>query len=144
MRNTQSIQFRIWDKKNKEMIYPCDIHELVFEKKGRWYLTHCKSLGYEYDHEINNVTSHLMQFIGLTDEDNQKIFELDIVNYTIDAYEDERNFVKKNALIEWDEFGVAFAVRDNISSSYTLTSINEIAKFEILGNIDQNPNLVKK
>lgn len=52
--------FQVWDYKHEQRIEPCDIHELVFEKKWRWYLTNCKELGlYEYDHEINNETSKI-------------------------------------------------------------------------------------
>jgi len=115
------------------MIYPSDINELCFEKKGRWYFTGCKGLGYEYDHEINNVTSKLMQFTGLMDKDDNRIYEGDVC---------------KNG--DWEADAHAYNYRIEIveyiekEGCYRGWNFNEDGMTcEIIGNICENLELIE-
>ncbi len=140
------IKFRVWDKKNRQWIYPCDIHELCFEKKGRWYLTNCIKLGYKYDHDINNVTSELSQCLELPDKNNREIYELDILRWT--------DVTNEIAVVRWWDGDGCFGCDKSMDNFDTVSlggftekpTLNGIdcarsCGYEVIGDIKTNPEL---
>ena len=130
--------------------------EILFRgkrKNGEWvigYYTlwdekHCIYDGVVY----YTVTAETVgQFTGLTDENGKKIFEGDIVHY---LYEPGKGYWNsdQNSVIEWRSTGFymdgIFGTNKYACSSGWLVSIphGDGKCFEIIGNIHDNPELLK-
>lgn len=134
----RTIKFRAWDKKRNNMIL--HIREIDFA------LGKIKS---EYDLDIvdgQNSGNHyrgfehieLMQFTGLHDKNGVEIYEGDWCRAEFRG-KDEITVIQGQIII--DEFmwciDCTGCVGDNIFS------INRPHNFEVIGNIYQNPNLIK-
>jgi len=81
--------------------------------------------------------NHLMQFIGLKDKNEQEIYEGDVVKYDdsgetgyVDYSTEHTNYI----VDDWKK-------GQTESSGYT---ISELGILEIIGNIYENPELLKK
>lgn len=82
-------EFRVYDKKRKKMIENTDntiyyfcvcgdvVVKVIYEYQGVWNPISCTQLTWE---EINNLI--IMQYVGVTDNKDIKIFEDDIVEGT--------------------------------------------------------------
>jgi len=144
----REIKFRAWDKKRRKMIYLspevdpkncgklvyCDMKDLAIGLDGYLYLLdecgnwECpESLGEEYE---------IMQYTGLKDKNGKEIYEGDIIQ--------QRS--------EWDGITIKgkvvfrkgmFVLRDS-REYYTERHylLNKTA--EVIGNIYENPELLKK
>lgn len=120
----REIKFRAWDKKGKEMFR---VAMISFLDKGEMILT---GRGGSTD----NKTTILMQFTGLHDKNNKEIWEGDIVK-TIN------NEIGK-VVFSIGGFWSEYLWPHNWDPMYPAELINE--KCEVIGNIYENPELLKE
>lgn len=121
----ERFKFRVWDKISKKMATP---HAIIEESPAFFTLEH----GYIIPKPDDIV---LMQCSGLKDKTGKLIYEGDIVNYE----SAETNLL--SVIIEWQSYEAAFWLKDK---NGICSSICDCADFELLGNIYQNPELIKK
>lgn len=148
----REIKFRAWDIKEKIMADDAD---------ARFWL----SQGFD---EIFPDDYAFMQYTGLKDKNGKEIFEGDIVrfHYFYGTLGDGMGFVESEheltGVIEWGAFGWGLsAIKGEHWRGYTgyedgegesnlmeLMSMNESSiheeSFEIIGNIYENPSLIKR
>lgn len=111
----RELKFRAWDKENKEMESFDSFYELQKSCK-----TH---------EELKNMV--FMQFTGLKDKNGKEIFEGDIVTDDLDTL----------SVIEWVD--IKYVRRILNKKSYYCTDGNDLRIAEIIGNIHENPELLK-
>ncbi|ACH42287.1 YopX family protein [Bacillus paranthracis] len=127
-------KFRTWDKKAEVME---QYHYLQLSPIGQLY------------HDGMNVTDNyeIMQYTGLKDKNDKEIYEGDIVRY-LDG--DEWSTESGYDCEEFDNHGVIFF--DEECGRYDVTNKQGISyddlfdcgvDFEIIGNIYENPELIK-
>lgn len=122
------IEFRAWDKTNKEFVT-----DFVLDYLGNEYQTNkCEFWG-----DDRNII--LMQFTGLKDKNGVKIFEMDIIGDSAVVY-------------NYDAFGLinlhAYTKHNNYDENnfYLHKRLSNISFDEliVIGNIYQNPDLLKE
>ena len=106
-----------------------DIHQIVFEEMTDW--------GLPNRHFRADVLPETVgQYTGLTDKNGKKIFEGDIVKTN------KFNEPNKKYIIKFDlQFG-AFIGQDKYNMYFT-TFDGDSDQFEVIGNIHDNPELMK-
>jgi len=127
----RKIKFRAWDKRNNTM---CEVIELIHN--GKYVKVHNKKLGVDKRGLIDTIFAkdfELMQFTGLLDKNKKEIFEGDVVTW------DE---FTKNFPVIWNETEANFEIKKT-NSTQKLNS-NEAKNIKVIGNIYENPELIKK
>jgi len=120
--NQREIKFRAWDEEYKRMFVPEAI-----SNDGKAVILFSKYEGRKYDIPV-------MQYTGLKDKNGTEIYEGDIVEIT-DGLD------KCNYKVEWIEKMCRFGIDGLMVSLYKL--INEYDGFVVIGNIYENPELLK-
>jgi len=123
----RTIKFRAWDS-------GCDVMFDLFNDYPKDSIKKCL-LGKDEDITV-------MQFTGLEDKNGKEIYEGDIVN-AVYHYTDggDRHKVETKAKIIWDEIGFDVSPLDDMwISDWNL--IDDVYKFEIIGNIYENKELL--
>ncbi len=126
----REIKFRVWqnDDEVKRMLYPSDMVDycdLVFIPTITKMIPrfHCNYQGYVPPYKFE-----LMQYTGLKDKNDVEIYEGDILIH--EDFEHKKD--KVVGVMEWDEKVAGF------------TRFYPLNKFEVIGNIFENPKLVKE
>ena len=121
----QSIKFRVWEKQSKKMLY--------YDKDIVPNMTLNGVLINEVGSNVSNMFE-LMQFTGLLDKNGKEIYGGDILKYS------GKNEKDKNYEVYQLEAGTWMACNE----IYFDTKDNAyFDKVEIIGNIHNNPELLK-
>ena len=139
----RKIQFRAWDKKNKKMykragISPHnDLQYAVKQEGGGSRYFNFDDLHIEQDSIYYPDDIILMQYTGLKDKNGEEVYEGDVLKWDdteetgyVEYMEETTEYV----VDEWKE-------GNKRSKGHSLSSVDEV---EIIGNIYQNPELIKR
>ena len=121
----REIKFRAWDKKNKKWLQADQISE--------YYAVYSfvDSKDKEWGFEMLGQDIELMQFTGLKDKNGKESFESDLVKREGEI-----------GVIIWDKIEARFRII--IENSYPTRNYPlDSSLFEVIGNIYENPNLLK-
>lgn len=134
----REIKFRAWSTKDKKMYHFDDKHLIVMGRQNRWSFGE-PSWDWEMEEGTDETDGILMQYTGLKDVNGKEIYEGDIVRYIDSLYH------KTIHQIIWNDYYACFSYKpykfidnggdDDATLSYT-------RKFEIIGNIYENPELL--
>ena len=128
----REIKFRAWTESDKSMTRPLDIGIPDEAEAIRYYGIGQKS-----------GLSILEQFTGLRDKNGKEIYEGDIVSIEhILVYERTVSHPKRNAIMTWDEGETGFRLSSD-SVKNTNPDIYPVCCLEVIGNIHENPELLK-
>ena len=130
----REIKFRIYDKQFKKWIsldYYKDLGAITIENDGTLTLT--SAFRFTQSMMICPEAFDVMQFIGLYDRNNNEIYEGDILR---NIYDEKEN----RYLVQQTDYG--WKLKKIIGR--TLKSVRLINGLEKIGNIYDNPNLLKE
>lgn len=129
------------------------MREILFRGKrksdGKWIegdLSRCLVVGEIHIRKIEDnlsTTTHriapdtVCQYTGLTDKNGKKIFEGDIVKHFNNSEDNEKYVI---GCIKWDQDSCKFVKEKKDGAKY---SINNKCTYEVIGNIFDNPELLK-
>jgi len=153
----REIKFRIWNKIDKIMLQPENQADLLLFLNG--------GLFSRFDKEIENSENYIIQqFTGLKDKNDKEIYDGDIVTEIVERGPDCRNqdyILKDNEKfrikqITWGKYGDEeyvdsiecwmFGDYDSLSEliNQTTGKYHEwVRTYEVVGNIFENPELLK-
>lgn len=142
----REIKFRAWDMSNKKMIYVQEGLSLEIHDDGSGCISDLSTESilefspWEYqnrksfdDKKIMADAGILMQYTGLKDKNGKEIYEGDIIRWN----PDERKVpIGRNQEVFWDDTGWA-PFRGDMVDGWKSN------RYEIIGNIYENPELLK-
>lgn len=123
------IKFRVWDPDIKKME---DVTEMLFDPYGGLDVRNSRRMG------INGIAlgrDSLMQFTGLLDKNGKEIYERDIVS------NHERYPYEVVWHEEWAKFVLKLIPRIYPRERMIYKSVQVVPKWELIGNIYENPEL---
>lgn len=130
---SREIKFRIWDKIEKQFIYPDRGYKqaYVFDKNRKFYslVVHENSFDEEYE---------VQQFTGIRDINMLEIYEGDVVKYKAFSKLSDDN-ISGTSFIVWHKNYATFG----LFTKY-LVLMHECFELEVIGNILANPELINK
>jgi uncharacterized phage protein (TIGR01671 family) len=154
----RELKFRMWDKVNNKFISPFRFeHDDYYKTTGMVLLDfHGKIRIAEYSSgngdnsassvysEIDNADNYVVQqYTGLTDINNNPIYQGDIVKYIPSDFASGSN-IRVGTIIFCNYFN-GWAVKD--ATNYSVYNLNVpfmgLNRIEVIGNIFENPELLK-
>ncbi len=123
------IKFRALDKMNKEFIR---IEDIMINDDGSFLAIHIRKNGNIRTYSIDEFI--IMQYTGLKDKNGKEIyFKFDVISFRDHQDTIELGWSKNN------EYGLIWSTSKNI-----ITKQDEInIRYEIIGNIKENPELLE-
>jgi uncharacterized phage protein (TIGR01671 family) len=144
----RELKFRIWDKQNKTFLKdPTRYKSLAIACDGRGvYIGHCDDCDVE-DRYI------IQQFTGLKDKNRKEIYEGDIVKYSrchCVSIEKSKGVFTSELIEDGDFVGEIIFIFPSFCWSYDHKRYDDIEnmtgashRYEVIGNIFENPELLK-
>ena len=125
----RTIKFRAWDGKKMRAI--CELH---WDTLGRFIKTVTDANYLLYPKDIE-----LMQFTGLKDQHGKEIYEGDLlINHGVTNDMKQRIFKAV-----WNDTAARYSLKDIAANMYTSMDRNDTSRCEVIGNIYENPDLLK-
>lgn len=126
-------KFRAWDKVNKKMINNISWKTL----QANLFVNTSHGFAAQYDPQYEWLDVDLMLFTGLYDKNQVEVYEGDIISYG------KKEHKYNNILVEYKT-----NVKPSDEECYTYTAGFNISllhnkEFKVIGNIYQNPDLIK-
>lgn len=85
----------------------------------------------------------VMQFTGLRDNNGKDIYEGDILAPT-NEHKYKKSPLSLKCTVEWDNFELTFRnLKDNLGDGEYLLTLSNVYCWEVIGNIYENPELLK-
>lgn len=130
-------KFRVWDKYNQNMF----ANDELIIWNNNVYANDSKKLSCNYLKGWSIDEEYLMQSTGLFDENGVEIFEGDILRVSDEhSWLEVVSYNQEKAMFVTEEINREFKVPE--TPLYDLFNTN-IFKFEIIGNIYENPELLE-
>ena len=136
------IKFRAWDKTKNKMV---KVGELRWKERGTfigggdtWFADNLMVLAETWSKDV-------MQFTGLKDKNGKDIYEGDILQFKSQSLLDSwagKKMATMVARIYWNQEELAFYII-NKKAEFKPNMRTDNNQFEIIGNIYENPNLIK-
>lgn len=123
----REIKFRVWDKDTRRMYKNDSDLKISIENNGGYIFALCANV------VIPPEYIELMQYTGLKDKYGKEIYESDIVI----AYNEDCDTICKGEIV-WDKWECGFSIK-----GAEPTFIGWYPELEVIGNIYENPELVK-
>ena len=131
----REIKFRVWDRDQKKIEL---IDTYWFEENFSSYLDFSKACE---NGSCGDSGYDLMQYTGLKDKNGVEIYEGDVVKY-----ESSKRKIFLH-VVEWNQNKTMYILKFGDHKQDTVRLSNIISKplrFEVIGNIYQNPKLLKQ
>lgn len=139
----RELKFRVWDKRYNHFTKPETYDYLCYAIKSDGELLHVAIKDICRKAEQEELL--IQQFTGLKDKNGREIYEGDLVNFYIpgQAHGPEREDFK-NEEVWWDIDSAGFVFGKSYYDGWHGLHPYEIKDIEIVGNIFENPELIKK
>lgn len=137
-------RFRVWNIKNKEMIYNAEIAYDGTNYNTKWQIGnntndgHVDCFGYYLDYEHEDY--EIMQCTGMKDKNGKLIYEGDIIQIP-DDYDTYGMFAGEKREIYFNEGG--FRLKPKWNKNSRGNWLEDTKDFEVIGNIYENPELLE-
>ncbi len=126
---SRAIKFRAWVKNDNEMVYPRSFEIVKVYDNSNEYV-------YKFDYNTYIKAEFIMQYTGLKDKNGVEIYEGDKVIAAKDGYKTVIGY------IIWDDMGADYNIEDNLNIVLCGFGVEEM-EYEVIGNIYENPDLIK-
>lgn len=151
----REIKFRIWDKQKNQWFTPIyqayenQLEELTIGLTGDIYLRNMG--GVEHESVFLDRFGDWQQFTGLLDKNGKEIYEGDIIQWHVEEGQeyivsnDDEDPLKRIVIWLDDDakFGWKHLSGDLDQSGYSFTKRNFESMGEVIGNVIENPELLK-